>query len=1051
MELRFDHPAWFALVLLAIPFGWMAVRWFASMSRARRWSAAVLRALLIALVASLLAGANTQRTTDKLATIVVLDVSGSVRQFVEAQRQPDGTMLEPVAQLRQWLASAIEDRGPDDLVGVVLFDGQSVAVASPSSADPTARSFEITPTEGSDLASALRFASRLIPPDAAGRVVLASDGNETTGDAIAAAEELAGGTRAGRLRVDVLPLSYRVERETMIERVDAPPRAAGEASIAVRVTLRSTDGSRGTIRLRREGEELDINGSEPGSGRRIEVPPGLSTFVVEVPLPEGRLHRFEAIYEPDLTGGSFAGDGLASNNRGEAFTLTPGRGAVLVVDWVGQGAPTPAGRTLAGALEEAGAAVEVIGPDAFPDSPLGLQSYDLIILQSVPADELSRSQQALLDSFVRELGGGLVMVGGYDSFGAGGWKGTAVEPILPVKLDLPERAVVPEVAVAFVLDSSGSMSASAGGSVKNKQQIANEAAALAVLTLDEKDLVSVIRFSSDASVVVPLGPNEDPRQTGMRIASIAPGGGTNIPLALEVAERELGRTQAKSRHVILLTDGRSQDSERLPDIARRFREKGITLTAIGVGDADVEMLDQIAGLGGGRFYHVINPNSLPRVFVRAVRVVRKPMIREQPFTPVLAQPSPMTDGLGQPPPLGGLVLTQRRDEPTITTAMTTPLGEPVLAHWPVELGRVVAFTSDAHGNWSRAWLAWPGYRRLWTNILRLAARAEGQSQYELFTEIRDGQMRVRLEAFDGRGGTLDLLDVPASIYAPAGERLETRLTQVGPGAYEATVPAADSGSYIAIIKPSLGGTRLSPVVGGATAPIGPEYRALSSNVSLLADIAERTGGRVLDLQDPGAIDLFDRTGVEPRRALVPAWRPLLFITLIVLLLDIATRRIAWDRLLSAEYGARSRAEAREERARAKGVARSMQGLRAASGKLRGQSTPAAPISEAEAAAIARKEAERQRAARLDAVRTARARTREQAKPDAGRPQPPPAPGAASPAPPVGTKPERREKKPEPHKTKPTGAELPTPPGEAKEESGLLAAKRRARQRFEEDA
>src|SRR5690606_19354490 len=243
--------------------------------------------------------------------------------------------------------------------------------------------------------------------------------------------------------------------------------------------------------------------------------------------------------------------------------------------------------------------------------------------------------------------------------------------------------------------------------------------------LASTDLISVIVFNTTTDVLVPLRPNTDPNATAERILSISPGGGTVLGPALQEAHNQLKDVRAAVKHVIVLSDGRSADPASLPAIASRMKADGITISTISVGDqTDERNMAEIADRGGGRFYAVSNPTLLPRFFLKAVKIVRTPLLRNEPFNPVLLPaPSPLTAGLGNPPALGGLVLTQRRPEPTITYAMQTPAGEPLLAHWTVELGQVAAFTSDANpAGWARDWIDWPGYRQMWTQAARTLAR-----------------------------------------------------------------------------------------------------------------------------------------------------------------------------------------------------------------------------------------------------------------------------------------------------------------------------------------
>jgi Ca-activated chloride channel family protein len=1012
-----DQPWWLAACLLAVPAGVLAWRWFAAMGRVRRASAVVLRVVLIALLSGMLAGVSMARRTDTLAVIAVIDLSGSVREFVAPQALPDGRLRSAVDQVRAWLDAAGEGRRPDDLLGLVVFDGSSMAVAAPTVGDPLARSLEKSPVEGTNIGAAIELARALAPPDAKARILLISDGVQTTGDARRASDSIGPG-----IPIDVLPLRYDIAREVMVESVDVPPTAAAEAVVRVRITLSATSPATGLVRLFREGEQVDINGAAPGAARRVTLDAGLNTVTADVALPPGRVHRFEAVFEPLSAEGEPGGDTLLANNRAEALTLTPGQGSVLILDGVSAGLPGP-GAVLGQTLERAGVLVSTIAPGAMPDSIVALQPYDLIILQNVPAEALTLQQHDLLSSHVRDLGGGLAMIGGPDSFGAGGWKGTALEPILPVKLDLPEQAVASEASVVFVIDNSGSMLSSSFGSSRTKLEIAREATALAIQALDPSDELSVIVFNNDYNVVLPLAPNRDARRSMARVLGIGAGGGTNMGPALRAAARQLENSKAKIRHVIVLSDGRSMNADGLPGIAGELASAGITLTCIGVGeDADLDTMQTMADRGKGEFHHALNPNMLPRIFVKAVRVIRRPLIREQPFMPVLrGLASPITRGLDAPPVLAGLVLTQERTDPTVLTPIRAPGGEPVLAHWNVELGQVAAFTSDASGQWSAAWLDWPGYTRLWVNLARSIARPGNTSRFEVEARADGPRAVFRLRAASESGAPLDLLDVDGSVYAPDGAVTPVSLVQVEPGVYEGRADAPLPGAHVIVLKPRQGSSLLAPVVGGFTVARGGETRVLRSDEALLRELARSSGGRELSLDAPLARVLFDREGLPARTAVEPLWRPLLMWALLVLLLDIGTRRVAWDRWFDRARRAEARLQAGTLRlTKAARMPRVM------------------PADAPDPEALARAELERRREASLEAIRA-----RRQASSNANAPA---APGAQpSPLESPQAPPEPRREPDEIGR----GANDSTRADEP-QDGGLLAAKRRAKQRFEGD-
>jgi len=1000
VSFSFEDPGRLWLLLAAIPVAVVGLRWFRAMIMLRRVTAVGARIVLFALIVGMLAGARRVRETESLTTIAVIDLSQSVMRFSDLGP-------EPATRIREFLRASTDRRGPDDLFGLVVFDGKAIAAAVPSRANVLDRSLEPPGVEGSNISAALRYAAALAPADSTTRLVLISDGNDTAGDAIDAAAELAGAGFGSGLSIDVVPIDHRVGDEVVVESFDAPPRAAPGSTIPLRVVLRSTASTQGTLYLAREGEALDINGSQAGYGRRIQLEPGRNIELINVPLPPGRVHRFEVSYEPDRDGTRFVGDTTLANNRSSAFTLVPGRGSVLFVDGVSNGSPDGEGATLPRALAEADIDVQVVSPDGFPQSMLELQSYDLVVFQNVPAEALDDRQQEMLISHVQDVGAGLVMIGGPDAFGAGGWHGSLLEPIMPIRLDLPDQIIVPEAAIMFVLDSSGSMGASVLGSVRTQQEVANESAAMAIQSLDRTDLVGVIAFNESYRTVVPLGPNTDPEQAAARVRSIAPGGGTTLGPALRAAAEALASDDAKTKQIIVLSDGRSTDAVRLEEQARQINELGIRITAIAVGDAaDSDTLERVAMAGGGAFYSVINPNLLPRIFLKAVRVVRSPLVREGSFDVRINDAgSPLIAGIEQPPPLRGLVMSRFREEPTVVNALIASTGDPLLSHWVVGLGQVVAFTSDAH-HWAERWVDWPGYRAFWTQIMRMTSRAVDESDSELIVEVTGGTLDVVLDAFDRSGTPADLLDVPASVYLPGGGVEEITLAQTGPGRYEASLPARESGAYIVIARPRLGGKRLPPLLGGASVPVGTEMERLEANTALLVRIAELTGGRVLDIHAPTPGALFAREQLVPRRASTPLWPTLLAWALLVYLVDVGTRRVAWDRFISRSFGADLRREIGESVRWRESVSVGVLKAKIRATKL--QTAQGTALDEEDAKRVAEQVRQRRREAYQSALRSARLKSDQQ----------------------------------------------DTTPAQAAEEqmdgpeSALLAAKRRARQRFE---
>jgi len=997
-----DHPLWLLLAALALPLGWVGWRVFRlGMSRLRVYSALGARLLLLLAIALALAGAAAVRDTDRMAVVVVVDNSVSVQQlaarFAEfdaaagdgssgsgAGGLSEGETTSLQGRVAAFLSALADAREPDDLLGVVLFDDQPTAAIAPTARPGLDVNVFAPPGDATNIAEALRFADSITPAGVRRRIVLISDGAQTKGDALDAARAL--GASADRpTPVDIVPIGYRVRGEVLVETIDLPPQTTRGATVAARVVLRATEPAEGEIELLYNGEILDLNGDAPGLGRAVSLQPGRNVVTLEVPLAERLVsHRLEAVYRPfvpargavgeaDAAGtavdaeggvsearaesGAPAGasraaartDTITTNNRAEALTVTRGAGVVLLLD--GRFDSLEAPNALQAVLEAANMTVERRLPSDAPTDLLELQGYDLVVMQDVGSWEISQAARDRLVDHVSLMGGGLVMVGGEDSFGAGGWLDSEIADVLPVRLDLPDEVLISQAAVAIVLDSSGSMNRPVMGGQTRQQDVANAGAAEAIRSLDENDMLMVVSFASSPRVVVPMGANVNKEANAAEVEGILSGGGTRILPAVRLAGGELMGVEANVKHMILLTDGRAEgeDPSELIAYAERLADAGVSLTTIAVGgDVDAETLRRAAVAGDGVFYRVSDPRTLPAIFLKEVNVVRRPLIREEPFNVAVTGPgSPTVLGVegfragDVAPPLRGLVLTRQRDEPTITYALASEDGYPLLAHWFVGRGQVAAFTSDASAaGWAEPWVdaaggAWPGYTTLWPQIVRVIARPPVETGAELSTDIVDDELRIRYDALTDEGEPIDRLTVDGTVTGPDGETRRVTLVQTGPGRYEAALPADERGNYVVALSRragtgsvsggggggagEAGARREGVVIGSATKAVGPEQRQLSSNLSLLDAIREATGGRVLDLSSASATAAFDRAGVQPARTATPLWPVLVAVALVLLVADVGTRRVAWDRLLTREVVAdmqRHTAGAVAERAKA---------------------------------------------------------------------------------------------------------------------------------------
>ncbi|MCC5828995.1 MAG: VWA domain-containing protein [Phycisphaeraceae bacterium] len=904
------EPRWLWLLALLGPLVAMGWWWLRGMDIGRRCVVVGLRVLLIGVLVVLLAGLLWQRSVDDLRVVVLMDRSESALRFFTppgddpADRLPAET--DGAGYIR-WFTGLLEDaaqaKPADDRLGLVAFAGSASVLSLPSLDGVGEFNPNVSLDRGTDPSSAIRRGLTLMTPDSGGRMVLLWDGRATV-DA-ASIEEAAAAAASQGVRIDVVPLEYRRQREVMVHRLVAPTTSVAGRSVWVRTVLRATEPVTGHLRLLHDGVPVRVAGEgDDALGVRVEVEDwagsmeggeAIWTAVVNVPvtLYEPGLHRYEAIFTPlgaeDVP--------VWSAHRRTGYTLAQGRGRILVIHSGERREIDP----LARAVHRAGVEVDVRPVSGLPGSLRVLRSYDLVILSNTPSDGISTSQQRALMLYVQDIGGGMIVIGGDRSFGAGGWTGAPLADVFPVDTQIPDMTILPPAALSLVIDKSGSMGMIVPGTRQTQQTVANEASILALETLLPQDFLQVVAFDHQTDVIVPMGPNRDPVRTERLIRGIRPGGGTAIGLGMEVAWQAMERLpeDVAVKHMIVLTDGVSMvPPGGWEDLIKRVADSGITVSTIGVGgEVDHMLLENIARETGGIYHFVRDPRQLPQVFMRESRTIRRTLVRDAEFRPRPADRSPLTEGLGEIPPLGGLVLTGVRDDPRVVNAWMGPDDAPVLAYWQVGLGRVAAFTSDATARWATNWLEWAGFESFWRNLVDTVARPSAESMLELNTSLRGRSLHVRLEHFpeEDQAPVGRSMTAQASVVLPDGQISPMTLEQTGPGIFEGRMDAPDDGDYLVSASVQSGdGAYRGMTFGVAARRPDAELEHFTSNRAAVERIARVTGGRVLEAGDLNAEEWFSRDGFEPVLARRLVQWSLLVAALMLFWLDVASRRIAWS-------------------------------------------------------------------------------------------------------------------------------------------------------------
>lgn len=844
--IEFTRPL--ALILLVLLPVFVLIDWRSQRARTRlrHYFSLGIRLLGFTILVVALAAPVIWTGTDTLSTVFLLDRSASVSP-VEQQQAID------------WIEQAIQTKHPNDRAAVISFAGDAAVEqglsASPAALAPSAK----LDTSHTDIASALRLAEGVLPQGGARRIVLLSDGNENVGNALSEAPLL----RAAGIPVDAVPLTDGSGAEVAVRSLDVPPAIHQGERFTSEVTITSTVETTARLRLLIDGR-LD-------STRTLNLHVGENNLVLaHDPLPSGE-HALEAIVEPDR-------DTIAENNVAYATLQVAGPPRVLLVE----GDPGNA-KYLSKALAAAGLSADVEAPSILGGDVASLRRYDAIGLVNVPATEIGADGLLALQSYVRDFGGGLVVVGGDRSYGAGSYRNTPLEDTLPVSMDVRGRKTQANVSLVLVIDTSGSMSEGPPGATKI--ELAREAALGATKELSDQDEVGIVAFDSSPHWIYHTQPLTNRTAVDSAIESLQPGGGTQIYPALQAAYNEIITRPTKVKHIILMTDGLAPNGP-YPALTAQMRAHGVTLSTIAIGtDADVSLLQSLADWGRGRFYDARDPLDVPSFVLKETAEVARAAVTEETFTPTVADQTPILGGISSIPPLYGYVATTPK--PSAVVGLQSPEDDPILAQWHYGLGRSVAFTSDASARWSAAWVSWNGFSQFWGQVFGWVMPAPQGKSLQIQTSLAAGKARVEVTATDESGHFIDNAPTTATIAGPTGPTKTIPLEQVAPGTYAADVPADTPGAYLVQVSQTVAG-QPTPArqTAGFSVPYSPEFAGLPTNVGLLQNLAASTGGAILT----SPAESFAHN-LRPADAAEPIWPALVIALIPLFLLDVAIRRL----------------------------------------------------------------------------------------------------------------------------------------------------------------
>jgi uncharacterized membrane protein len=850
-EITILEPRWF-YVLCIIPYVFVVAGvTLSDLSLPQLVLNCLVRSLLIAGLSLALARPSVVSDDSKVATVVLVDVSSSIS---------DGQL----AAAQKYVDAAHAARKDDDKLYVVTFGEHPRLVPSIDGKPPlVARHAGEAPA--TDIQAALQLAYGLYPPGYLPRAVIISDGNQTSGDLLTEAYK----ARDFGVRVSWQSFAGVQKQEIRVAALSLPEEIKVGAPFEVMADLWSTHDEEVTLYLRQDDFP---NGLEPS--KTVQLHPGSNKVTFKSEAKAAGYTTFTLTMKPPR------GDTERGNNQAVMTAPVKGRPRVLYVEGEYERNPQVASY-FKRAMDRENIDVEVRGARGMPATSAELERYDLVLLSDVGQQFMGLAQMQALETYVRDKGGGFIMSGGEDSFGSGGYQGTRLEKILPVHFDGEKDRSQPSLAIALVLDRSGSMQG-------EKLEAAKQSARATAEVLDPGDLITVIAFDSQAYTTVRLQRASNRLAIATAIDRLNADGGTNILPGLQEAYRTLAPVPAKRKHVIVMSDGQAS-YDGIADLCREMYGARITVSAVGIGDFDRNLLQLIAENGEGRFYEARTVADLPRIFVKETKEVQKSQLVEDNVKALVHQRSEIIEGTGveSAPYLHGYVST--KPKPGADVALVSDeRNEPLLASWRIGTGQVAAWTSDMKNRWGSDWLTWPGYQKFWAQLVRTIMRHKQYQSYDMSAQVVAGVAHVTVDAISRDDRFVNDLDTTLQIIDPKDGKVKRELPmdQTAAGRYEAEFLVERYGSYLLKAIHRRDGKIVAESSSAVALPYPAEYTRSTPDTTAMEQAAVITEGK----NRPAAVDVYDRAG-QHVTFVKDLWPFILIGVIAAFVLDVFLRRV----------------------------------------------------------------------------------------------------------------------------------------------------------------
>jgi uncharacterized membrane protein len=851
MLFTLDKPI-YLIVCLLVPFIWLMMRRSTAGEQLSKKQIAIgiLRSLLVIVLGLALSDPKILGHSDQVNVFFCLDVSESIP-------------LDQKLKAEAFIKRAAVEMQAEDQAGLIVFGKHpSIEVSLNSKLDALNMKSIVQP-HNTNIHDALQLAIGRLPRQGKNRIVLFSDGNEN----MRHSRNMA--SLAGSLGIQIYPVPLATwfgKNEAFIKSLETPSEVALETPFEIRLIVISSVKNSGELVMVKNGNLL--------VRRPITLNAGTNVITFAETLSEPGLYLYKAVV-------NFSDDTFFQNNEGLSFTNGTRKARVLYLT-----DKEPGSNNLIDALQAQGLDVDPKQIKNIPGSLHGFVDYNAIILDNVSGRSISFSTMEQIERYVKDTGGGLIMVGGDTSFGAGYYKKTPVEKALPVYMDTPTDIKLSEMYLIFVIDKSSSMTSSYKD--KSKLELAKIAAFSSIEMLNPIDSVGIVTFDTEFSWTVPITTANERQKIAEYLSRVMEGGGTDLYPALKDVQKVLNRITSGRKHVIILSDGETEEAD-FQSLVQAMRASGISISTVSIGQgANITLMRSIAEWGTGRAYYTDDPNSIPKIFTSETKIISKKTITEKTLHPVVKIPDEILHGLvnDRLPELYGQVITYPK--PGSRLLIETEQG-PLLAAWQYGLGRSVAFTSDLSNRWGKDWVKWKHYGKFVSQMTKWVQRKETGRQFTAVLDRKGKKRNFLVDVTTDQNRFVNYLELSTNVLSPSGNDQTIAMEQIAPGRYAATIPAEEIGAYYFSVYSSSGEYAASPRTFGFGIPYTEEFNSTAVDEGLLEDLASTTKGRLLAI-DNIPVDLFTDKS-DSKQTKTPVWPYFVMVFLLLLIADVTARKL----------------------------------------------------------------------------------------------------------------------------------------------------------------